>query len=161
MKKRLSIIVPCYNEEKTIIPFLKAIQAIEKSMRDDLVFDYCFINDGSEDNTLKLLRQLSIKFTNVHYISFSRNFGKEAALLAGLEASTGDLVTVMDVDLQDPPELLETMYTKIKEGYDVVGTRRANRKGEPVIRSFFLKVFIGLSIKFLIQKWLMALVISV
>ncbi|BAQ24581.1 glycosyl transferase, group 2 family [Streptococcus troglodytae] len=110
-------------------------------MRDDLVFDYCFINDGSEDNTLKLLRQLSIKFTNVHYISFSRNFGKEAALLAGLEASTGDLVTVMDVDLQDPPELLETMYTKIKEGYDMVGTRRANRKGEPVIRSFFSKSF--------------------
>ncbi len=110
-------------------------------MSDDLVFNYCFINDGSKDNTLQLLRHLSTEFTNVHYISFSRNFGKEAALLAGLEASVGDLVTVMDVDLQDPPELLETMYTKIKEGYDVVGTRRANRKGEPAIRSFFSKSF--------------------
>lgn len=141
MKKRLSIIIPCYNEEKTIIPFLKAAQATERNMSDDLVFNYCFINDGSKDNTLQLLRHLSTEFTNVHYISFSRNFGKEAALLAGLEASVGDLVTVMDVDLQDPPELLETMYTKIKEGYDVVGTRRANRKGEPAIRSFFSKSF--------------------
>ncbi|MCB5004602.1 glycosyltransferase family 2 protein [Streptococcus mutans] len=141
MKKRLSIIILCYNEEKTIIPFLKAAQATERNMSDDLVFNYCFINDGSKDNTLQLLRHLSTEFTNVHYISFSRNFGKEAALLAGLEASVGDLVTVMDVDLQDPPELLETMYTKIKEGYDVVGTRRANRKGEPAIRSFFSKSF--------------------
>lgn len=141
MKKRLSIIIPCYNEEKTIIPFLKAAQATERNMSDDLVFNYCFINDGSKDNTLQLLRHLSTEFTNVHYISFSRNFGKEAALLAGLEASVGDLVTVMDVDLQDPPEFLETMYTKIKEGYDVVGTRRANRKGEPAIRSFFSKSF--------------------
>ncbi|MCB4991918.1 glycosyltransferase family 2 protein [Streptococcus mutans] len=141
MKKRLSIIISCYNEEKTIIPFLKAAQATERNMSDDLVFNYCFINDGSKDNTLQLLRHLSTEFTNVHYISFSRNFGKEAALLAGLEASVGDLVTVMDVDLQDPPELLETMYTKIKEGYDVVGTRRANRKGEPAIRSFFSKSF--------------------
>lgn len=90
---------------------------------------------------MTILRDVAKRFDNVHYLSFSRNFGKEAGLLAGLEAADGDLVTVMDADLQDPPELLIDMYQKILEGYDVVGTRRADRKGEPVIRSFFSKMF--------------------
>ncbi len=141
MKKKLSIVVPCYNEEETIRPFLEATKKVEQAMADNLVFDYIFVNDGSKDNTLEVLRQVSNEFSNVHYLSFSRNFGKEAALLAGLENATGDLVTVMDVDLQDPPEMLVDMYNLIQNGYDVVGTRRADRKGEPVIRSIFAKMF--------------------
>ncbi|HFI0042380.1 TPA: glycosyltransferase family 2 protein [Streptococcus suis] len=139
--KKLSIVVPCYNEEETIRPFLEATKKVEQAMADDLEFDYIFVNDGSKDNTLEVLRQVSDEFSNVHYLSFSRNFGKEAALLAGLENATGDLVTVMDVDLQDPPEMLVDMYNLIQNGYDVVGTRRADRKGEPVIRSIFAKMF--------------------
>ncbi|TWS95475.1 glycosyltransferase family 2 protein [Streptococcus sp. sy018] len=139
--KRLSLVVPCYNEEATIRTFLSATQLVEKKMEKELAFDYIFINDGSKDQTLDVLRDVSSQFDNVHYLSFSRNFGKEAALLAGLEAATGDLITVMDVDLQDPPELLVEMYQKIQEGYDVVGTRRADRKGEPPIRSFFARSF--------------------
>jgi putative glycosyltransferase len=110
-------------------------------MSDELFFDYYFINDGSSDKTLTVLREAAARFENVHYLSFSRNFGKEAALLAGLEAVDGDLITVMDADLQDPPELLIKMYSKLKQGYDVVGTRRADRKGEPFIRSLFAKTF--------------------
>ncbi|MDO5078962.1 MAG: glycosyltransferase family 2 protein, partial [Streptococcus minor] len=139
--KTLSIIIPCYNEEETIRPFLAATQDIEAAMADKLVFDYIFVNDGSKDATLKVLRQVSKEYDNVHYLSFSRNFGKEAGLLAGLEEADGDLITVMDADLQDPPEMLIDMYQKIQEGYDVVGTRRADRKGEPAIRSFFAKMF--------------------
>ncbi|KXT76909.1 Bactoprenol glucosyl transferase [Streptococcus sp. DD12] len=110
-------------------------------MANDLQFSYYFVNDGSKDGTLQVLREVSQAYPNVHYLSFSRNFGKEAGLLAGLEAADGDLVTVMDADLQDPPELLKEMYAKIQEGYDVVGTRRSDRKGEPAIRSFFAKTF--------------------
>lgn len=139
--KKLSIVVPCYNEEATIHPFLAETQKVEQAMAGELVFDYLFVNDGSKDQTLQVLREVSQKFANVHYLSFSRNFGKEAALLAGLEAADGDLITVMDADLQDPPELLEDMYQKVQEGFDVVGTRRADRKGEPVIRSFFARAF--------------------
>ncbi|HFI0936994.1 TPA: glycosyltransferase family 2 protein [Streptococcus suis] len=139
--KNLTIVVPCFNEEETIRPFLEATKIVEQEMAQDLVFDYIFVNDGSKDNTLEVLRQVSDEFSNVHYLSFSRNFGKEAALLAGLENATGDLVTVMDVDLQDPPEMLVEMYNLIQNGYDVVGTRRADRKGEPVIRSIFAKMF--------------------
>ncbi|MGT2906506.1 glycosyltransferase family 2 protein [Streptococcus dentiloxodontae] len=139
--KTLSIVVPCYNEEETLHPFLDACQKVEQQLADELIFNYYFINDGSKDKTLLILRQLAREFDNVHYLSFSRNFGKEAGLLAGLEAADGDLVTVMDADLQDPPELLIEMYAKIQEGHDVVGTRRADRKGEPIIRSFFAKSF--------------------
>lgn len=102
---------------------------------------FFFINDGSTDNTLKVIKQLSNDHENIRYISFSRNFGKESALIAGLEASDGDFITVMDADLQDPPEMLNEMFVKINEGYDVVGTRRISRKGEPPIRSFFAKTF--------------------
>ncbi|HEM5090266.1 TPA: glycosyltransferase family 2 protein, partial [Streptococcus suis] len=104
-------------------------------------FSYIFIDDGSSDGTLKVLKEVSSQNPNIHFISFSRNFGKEAALLAGLESTDGDFVTVMDVDLQDPPELLIEMYSKINEGYDIVATRRSNRTGEPVIRSFFANLF--------------------
>lgn len=139
--KKLSIVVPCYNEEATVHPFLAETQKVERTMAGQLVFDYLFVNDGSKDQTLQVLREVSQQFANVHYLSFSRNFGKEAALLAGLEAADGDLITVMDADLQDPPELLQEMYAKIEEGFDVVGTRRADRKGEPVLRSFFARTF--------------------
>lgn len=141
MLKKLSIIVPCYNEEETIRPFLEATKIVEQEMAQDLVFDYIFVNDGSKDNTLEVLRQVSDEFSNVHYLSFSRNFGKEAALLAGLENAQGDFVTVMDADLQDPPEMLVEMYNLIQNGYDVVGTRRVDRTGEPIIRSFFANMF--------------------
>ena len=140
-KQKLSIVIPCYNEEETIRPFLAATQIIEDQMAEEVAFDYIFVNDGSKDATLEVLRQVSKEFDNVHYLSFSRNFGKEAGLLAGLETADGDLVTVMDADLQDPPEMLIDMYQKIQEGYDVVGTRRVDRKGEPAIRSFFARLF--------------------
>lgn len=137
--KKLSVIVPCYNEQETIAIFLQVMKQVETEMH--LQFEYLFVNDGSKDDTLYYLKEAAKKFTNVNYISFSRNFGKEAALLAGLEVSTGDFITVMDVDLQDPPELLPEMYQKIQEGYDIVGTRRSNRVGEPALRSFFAKKF--------------------
>ena len=139
--KKLSIVIPCYNEEATIRPFLNETKKVEAQMAEVVQFDYIFVNDGSKDQTLEVLRQVAAEYDNVHYLSFSRNFGKEAGLLAGLEASKGDLVTVMDADLQDPPEMLIDMYALIQEGYDVVGTRRADRKGEPPIRSFFAKMF--------------------
>ena len=107
--KKLSIVVPCYNEQETIYPFLEETQKTETKMKDQLIFDYIFVNDGSKDETLKVLRDVANRFENVHYLSFSRNFGKEAGLLAGLEAADGDFITVMDADLQDPPELLIDM----------------------------------------------------
>lgn len=111
--KKLSIVVPCYNEQETIYPFLEETQKVEQKLKNHLVFDYIFVNDGSKDETLNVLRDVASRFPNVHYLSFSRNFGKEAGLLAGLEAADGDLITVMDADLQDPPELLINMYQKI------------------------------------------------
>ena len=137
--KKLSVVIPCYNEQETIAIYLNEMKKIESEL--PLAFEYIFINDGSKDDTLLILREFADRYDNVNFISFSRNFGKEAALLAGLKATTGDFVTVMDVDLQDPPELLPQMYQKIQEGYDIVGTRRSSRTGEPVIRSFFAKKF--------------------
>ena len=137
--KKLSVVIPCYNEQETIAIYLNEMKKIESEL--PLAFEYIFINDGSKDDTLLILREVADRYDNVNFISFSRNFGKEAALLVGLKATTGDFVTVMDVDLQDPPELLPQMYQKIQEGYDIVGTRRSSRTGEPVIRSFFAKKF--------------------
>ncbi|HFI0338481.1 TPA: glycosyltransferase family 2 protein [Streptococcus suis] len=137
----ISVIVPCYNEEEAIPYFYEAMETVRKEMGDR--FEYIFVNDGSKDGTLKVLRQLSSQDQAVRYLSFSRNFGKEAALYAGLQAATGDLVTVMDVDLQDPPEMLIEMKTML-DAYadlDCVGTRRVSRDGEPPIRSFFAKLF--------------------
>ena len=137
--KKISIIVPCYNEEAALPLFYPVAHEVLEKLPDD--YELIFVNDGSKDKTLEILRDLAAKDPHVFYISFSRNFGKEAGLLAGLERADGDLVTVMDADLQDPPEMLVDMYQKIQEGYDIVGTRRSSRTGEPVIRSFFAKKF--------------------
>ena len=143
-KKLISIVVPCFNEEKAIPFFIEEMEKVIADMKKDfsLDFEYIFIDDGSKDKTPSILKDLSKKIENFRYIIFSRNFGKEAGLLAGLTDSKGDFVTVMDVDLQDPPHLLKEMYTTIiNEDYDCVATRRTNRKGEPPIRSFFARLF--------------------
>ena len=140
-KNKISVIVPCYNEELSLDYFYDEIDKISKKMKK-LDFEFLFINDGSKDNTLVNIQELSKKDKRVVYISFSRNCGKEAAMMAGLEHAKGDYVTLMDADLQDPPELLEEMYRLIKEeNYDCVATRRVTRKGEPVIRSFCARQF--------------------
>ena len=140
-KKKLSVIVSCYNEEETIPMFYPAIVAVAEKM-DNLDFEFLFVDDGSKDNSLKIIKKYAAKDSRVKYISFSRNFGKEAAMYAGLKESTGDYVTVMDSDLQDPPILLQEMYKYIcQEDYDVVATRRVTRAGEPKIRSFFARKF--------------------
>ena len=140
-KKKLSVIVSCYNEEETIPMFYPAIVAVAEKM-DNLDFEFLFVDDGSKDNSLKIIKKYAAKDNRVKYISFSRNFGKEAAMYAGLKESTGDYVTVMDSDLQDPPILLQEMYKYIcQEDYDVVATRRVTRAGEPKIRSFFARKF--------------------
>lgn len=141
MSELISIIVPCFNEEATIQRFVEEMSKVE-SQFESTKFEYIFVNDGSKDNTLAVLREISKKDDKYHYLSFSRNFGKESALYAGLQHSKGDYVTVMDVDLQDPPALLPKMYQLIKEEkYDCVGTRRVSREGEPKIRSFFARQF--------------------
>ena len=137
----ISIIVPCFNEEESLPLFYAEMEKIKFQINDH--FEYIFVNDGSKDRTLQVLRDLNQVDKSVHYLSFSRNFGKEAALYAGLKHATGDLVTVMDVDLQDPPELLLTMKSMLEKNPDLdcVGTRRTTRDGEPPIRSFFAKMF--------------------
>ena len=141
MRKLLSVIVSCYNEEETIPIFYKEICKVSKEMKY-IDFEFIFINDGSRDNTLNVIKDLNKKDKRVKYLSFSRNFGKEAAMYAGLVSSKGDYITLMDADLQDPPSLLEKMYKLItEEGFDCVGTRRVTRRGEPRIRSFFARMF--------------------
>ena len=141
MRKKISVIVSCYNEEESLPLFYEEMSKVmdEMSQND---FELIFVNDGSRDNTLKEIKELRAKDKRVRYISFSRNFGKEAAMKAGLDYSTGDYVTLMDADLQDPPKMLPEMLNILeKEHYDCVGTRRVTRKGEPVIRSFFARKF--------------------
>ena len=139
--KKISIVVPCYNEEKALPIFYNELKRIIKKM-NYVNFEVIFVDDGSKDATLNILKDLSKNDSKIKFISLSRNFGKEAAMLAGLEYSVGDLVTIMDCDLQDPPELLIEMYRLItEEDYDCVGTRRVTRKGEPIIRSFFARRF--------------------
>lgn len=141
MKKILSIIVPCYNEEQALPFFYQEIDKVSKELKE-LNFEFIFVNDGSKDKTLEVLKEYHQKDKRVKYLSFSRNFGKEAAMYAGLEHAKGDYVTIMDADLQDPPSLLKEMYQLTeKEGYDCVGTRRVTRKGEPPIRSFCARLF--------------------
>ena len=136
----ISIIIPCYNEEDSISLIYNELKKVSNNMKYD--FEFIFVNDGSIDNSLSVLKKLSAKDKQVKYIHFSRNFGKEAAMYAGLSKSKGDYVTIMDADLQDPPSLLPEMLRLIKEeGYDSVGTRRVSRKGEPKIRSFFARKF--------------------
>ena len=138
--KKFDLVVPCYNEEESIPLFYEEIKKVRKDLNVEI--EIIYVNDGSKDNSLNVMKEISKKDKLVKYISFSRNFGKEAAMLAGLEASSGDYVTIMDVDLQDPPSLLPKMIRLIEEeGYDIVGTRRVTRKGEPPIRSFFARRF--------------------
>lgn len=136
----ISIIIPCYNEEDSIPLIYNELKKVSNNMKYD--FEFIFVNDGSIDNSLSVLKKLSAKDKQVKYIHFSRNFGKEAAMYAGLSNSKGDYITIMDADLQDPPSLLPEMLRLIKEEkYDSVGTRRVSRKGEPKIRSFFARKF--------------------
>ena len=134
----LSIVVPCYNEEESVGIFLKEIQNILPGKG----FEVIFINDGSSDNTLDEIRNLANENSNVKYLSFSRNFGKESAIYAGLKNASGDLVCLIDADLQHPPSLIPKMIESIvHEGYDVAAARRVSRKGEPKIKSFFSHMF--------------------
>ena len=141
----LTVVVPCYNEEEAI-PFfygemLKTIEVFNKDF-PSVEFEMLFIDDGSKDKTLKVLREYNEKDKRVRYVSFSRNFGKEAGIYAGLDNAKGDYVVIMDADLQDPPSLLPEMFKAVtEEGFDSAATRRVTRKGEPVIRSFFARMF--------------------
>ncbi|MCD8014366.1 MAG: glycosyltransferase family 2 protein [Lachnospiraceae bacterium] len=136
----LSVIVPCYNEQESIPYFYSAVNEIAPQLKAEI--EFLFVDDGSADDTLKVIKELTRKDERVHYVSFSRNFGKEAAIYAGLENAAGDYLVLMDADLQDPPTLLPQMLSYIWEDrYDCVGTRRVTRKGEPPIRSFFARGF--------------------
>lgn len=140
-KDIISIVVPCHNEEEMVPIFHKEITAVSEQL-PDAVFEMIFVNDGSKDATLAELKRLASLDERVHYLSFSRNFGKEAAMVAGLRHATGNYVVVMDADLQDPPALLVEMVALIRTGeYDCIGTKRLDRKGEPPIRSFFARQF--------------------
>ncbi len=141
MLKKISVIVSCYNEEESLPLFYQEINKVMEELKK-YKFELIFVNDGSKDKTLEVIKTLRKKDNRVRFVSFSRNFGKEAAMLAGLDYSTGDYVTLMDADLQDPPKMLPEMLKYIEEdGYDCVGTRRVTRKGEPPIRSFFARRF--------------------
>ena len=130
----LSIVVPCFNEDESVEIFLEEIQKTLK----DYNFEVIYVNDGSSDNTLKYIKELASKNSNVKYISFSRNFGKESAIFAGLKYASGDYICLMDADLQHPPKLIpEMLEAVLDEGYDVAAARRVSRKGEPKIKSFF------------------------
>lgn len=140
----ISCVIPCYNEEASLPYFYEEITRVSDDMQLEgaLDFEFIFVNDGSKDNTLNILKEFAEKDERIKYISFSRNFGKEAAIYAGLQKSTGDYVATMDADMQDPPSLLLEMYRILQsEDYDNVATRRTSRDGEPPIRSFFARMF--------------------
>ena len=141
MPERISLVVPCYNEEASLPYFWKEVSAVMDRMAY-LDFEVIFVNDGSRERMLEVLRQMARQDSRVKYLSFSRNFGKEAAMYAGLKNARGDYAAVLDADLQDPPALLEEMYHAVtQEGYDSAATRRVTRKGEPPVRSFFARMF--------------------
>lgn len=140
---KLTIIVPCYNEEKALL-FLwsKLKEVLSDVFWKDVLIEFIFVDDGSKDHTLEVIKEMAAKDKRVYYLSFSRNFGKEAAIYAGLQKAEGDYVVIMDADMQDPPELLQEMYTYVAvQGYDSAATRRSTRKGEPIMRSFFARKF--------------------
>lgn len=138
--EKLTLIVPVYNEQETLDLFYNETERVLKDI--DIMIEYLFIDDGSKDNSLNIIHKLADKDERIHYVSFSRNFGKEAAIYAGLKNAVGDYITILDADLQDPPSLIpEMLQSVIEEGYDCIGTRRVNRKGEPPIRSFFARIF--------------------
>ncbi len=140
--KLLSAVVPCYNEEENVADFYQELMKNEAFFREkDIELEVWYINDGSKDHTSEEVKKLIEKDKRVHLLAFSRNFGKEAAIYAGLEKAKGDYVVFMDADLQDPPALLPEMFGYIEQGYDSVATRRVDRKGEPPIRSFFARTF--------------------
>ncbi len=143
--KLLSVVVPCYNEEEALPLFYEELMKTSETFRlrfPDVTMEIWFIDDGSSDQTLQVIRDLRKKDERIHYVSFSRNFGKEAGIYAGLSHAKGDHVVIMDADLQDPPALLPEMYAAVtQEGYDSAATRRVTRKGEPPIRSFFARMF--------------------
>ncbi|MDO4751172.1 MAG: glycosyltransferase family 2 protein [Akkermansia sp.] len=137
----LSLVVPCYNEKEALPYFMEEVEKVTKEIKG-IETEVILINDGSKDETIEVIRELKKSYSCIRYLSFSRNFGKESAILAGLAASRGDWTAVMDADLQDPPSLLPEMLKSIREeGYDCVGTRRSTRTGEPPIRSFFARMF--------------------
>lgn len=137
----ISIVVPCYNEAESLPIFVTEVEKVMDTLQGD-VAEIIMVDDGSEDATLEVMRQLAREDERVHYVSFSRNFGKESAMLAGLARAKGDYVAVMDADLQDPPALLPEMLKVVRdEGFDCAGTRRVTRAGEPVIRSLFARMF--------------------
>lgn len=141
----LTVVVPCYNEEESVALFYEELLKNQSFFTEEgIELELLYVDDGSKDKTVAEVKKLRERDERVHLVSFSRNFGKEAAMFAGLEASNGDYVVLMDVDLQDPPNLLPEMFSYIKEGYDSVATRRVSRKGEPPIRSFFARRFYGL-----------------
>ena len=138
----LSVVVPCYNEEESVALFYSVLtQHVSFLQEKHMELELLYIDDGSKDRTAEEVKKLREKDERVHLLSFSRNFGKEAAMFAGLENANGDYVVLMDVDLQDPPSLLPEMFSYIEQGYDSVATRRVSRKGEPPIRSFFARMF--------------------
>lgn len=141
----LSVVVPCYNEEENVPYFYEELLKQEEALRKRGVeLEIIYIDDGSRDGTVREVKKLREKDERIHLVSFSRNFGKEAGIYAGLKAAKGDYVVMMDADLQDPPSLLPEMFAYIDEGYDSVATRRVTRKGEPPIRSFFARRFYAL-----------------
>ncbi len=140
--KLLSVIVPCYNEEENVRDFYDELQKTSAFFQEkEIEIEILYIDDGSKDKTVAEVKKLRAQDEHVRLISFSRNFGKEAAIYAGLQKARGDFVVMMDADLQDPPSLLPEMYGYIEQGYDSVATRRVTRKGEPPVRSFFARLF--------------------
>ena len=147
MKDLISVVVPCYNESEVLPKFMEVLDGIIARM-NYVDFQVVLVNDGSRDNTLEVMKKISADESVVKYVSFSRNFGKEAAMYAGLAHADGDYVAIMDAALQDPPEFLEEMYKAVtEEGYDCAAARRVTRKGEPPIRSFFARMFYKLMAK--------------
>lgn len=138
---KISLVIPCYNEEEALPYLYEELVKVSNEMSGQ-EFEFIFVNDGSRDKTLQVIKELRVKDDRIRYVSFSRNFGKEAGIYAGLKKATGDFIALIDADLQDPPSLLGEMYGILKnEDYDCVATRRQDRKGEPPIRSFFAKKF--------------------
>ena len=144
----ITLVVPSYNEEEALPIYYETTEKIIREQLSNVQIEYLFIDDGSKDRTMDVIHDLAERDEKVHFISFSRNFGKEAAIYAGLENASGDYVVIMDADLQDPPALLSEMYRIVtQEGYDCVGSRRVTRAGEPPIRSFFARQFYKLMAK--------------
>jgi len=140
-KKMISLVVPCYNEAEALPHFMNEVYKVISNM-EETWFEIILVNDGSKDNTLQVMKEYAEKDARVKYVSFSRNFGKESAMYAGLKSAAGEYVALLDADLQDPPSLLPQMYDAVEnEGYDSAATRRVTRKGEPPVRSFFARLF--------------------